>query len=119
LSSKFVLKILYFSKSPFVYLHSKSPSNSSVVGTIAVDQLTVKLSKGVVMRVREQISTFPIDYSKSVSRVYQDVVSVARSRQVCIYWFWKHCLLLPILPGDGQIHIHIGNPVGREPVSYE
>jgi hypothetical protein len=68
------LKILYFSKSPFVYLHSKSPSNSSVVGTIAVDQLTVKLSKEVVMRVREQISTFPIDYSKSVSPVYQDVV---------------------------------------------
>ena len=24
---------------------------------------------------------------------------VARSRQVCIYWLWKHCLLLSILPG--------------------
>jgi hypothetical protein len=47
------------------------------------------------------------------------VIFVARSRQVCIYWLWKHCLLLPILPGEGQIHIHIGNPVGREPVSYE
>jgi hypothetical protein len=23
---------------------------------------------------------------------------VARSRQVCIYWLWKHCLLLAILP---------------------
>jgi hypothetical protein len=22
---------------------------------------------------------------------------VARSRQVCIYWLWKHCLLLSIL----------------------
>ena len=27
------------------------------------------------------------------------VRSVARSRQVCIYWLWKHCLLLSILPG--------------------
>src|SRR5271168_2359872 len=25
---------------------------------------------------------------------------VARSRQVCIYWLWKHCLLLSILPGE-------------------
>ena len=74
------MKALYFSKSPFVYLHSKSPSNSSIAGTITVDQLTVQLSKEVVMRVREQISTFPTDYSKSVSQVYQDVVKLS----ICI-----------------------------------
>jgi len=32
------------------------------------------------MRVREQISTFPTDYSKSVSQVYQDVVKFS----ICI-----------------------------------
>ena len=30
---------------------------------------------------------------------------VARSRQVCIYWLWKHCLLLSILLGNEQILI--------------
>src|SRR5271156_4120832 len=34
--------------------------------------------------------------------------SVARSRQVCIYWLWKHCLLLSILPGGRSILIDIG-----------
>jgi hypothetical protein len=38
------------------------------------------------------------------------IVAVVCSRQVCIYWLWKHCLLLPILPGDEQIHIRIGKP---------
>jgi hypothetical protein len=28
------------------------------------------------------------------------LVIVARNRQVCIYWWWKHCLLLSILPGE-------------------
>ena len=28
------------------------------------------------------------------------VPRVARSRQVCRYWLWKHCLLLSILPGE-------------------
>ena len=36
--------------------------------------------------------------------------AVARSRQVCICWLWKHCLSLPILPGDEQILIHIRKP---------
>src|ERR1700740_618901 len=35
---------------------------------------------------------------------------VARSRQVCIYWLWKHCLLLSILLGNEQILIHIRKP---------
>ena len=30
---------------------------------------------------------------------------VARSRQVCIYWLWKHCLLLSILP-EGQTNTY-------------
>jgi hypothetical protein len=31
--------------------------------------------------------------------LFDDLETVARSRQVCIYWLWKHCLLLSILPG--------------------
>jgi hypothetical protein len=45
--------------------------------------------------------------ASAVEQVNKEI-AVARSRQVCIYWLWKHCLLLPTLPGDGQIHIHIG-----------
>jgi hypothetical protein len=36
-------------------------------------------------------------------------VAVARSRQVCIYWLWKHCLLLSFYLRDEQILIDIGN----------
>jgi hypothetical protein len=44
---------------------------------------------------------------------------VARSRQVCIYWLWKHCLLLSILLGTSKYLYTKENPVGREPVSCE
>src|SRR6201997_582722 len=40
----------------------------------------------------------------------QVAMNVARSRQVCIYWLWKHCLLLSILLGNEQILIHIRKP---------
>ena len=36
---------------------------------------------------------------------------VARSRQVCIYWLWKHCLLLSFYLRDEQILIDIGNMI--------
>jgi hypothetical protein len=40
--------------------------------------------------------------------------SVARSRQVCIKWWWKHCLMLSIYLRDEQILIHIRKPFSGE-----
>jgi hypothetical protein len=37
--------------------------------------------------------------SRAAANEHEAVVNVARSRQVYIYWLWKHCLLLSILPG--------------------
>jgi len=67
----------------------------------------------------EPISAWCLSYLVLLLVQSSEISIIARSRQVCIYWLWKHCLLLSILPGDEQILIHIGNPVSQEPVSCE